>query len=384
MASPTFTSLLQAGVYRATLLGALAAFVVLLFSVVSRPEPLRSDTAADAFDGARAAALARELVSVAPDRAPGSRGNAVAARLVERRFRSIEGGQVSEQRFEAGFEGSPVEMRNVTLVLPGSKSDERLVLIAPRDCPGGPCAASTAAATAALVELAIAFDATRHRKTLVLVSTDGSAAGAAGARLVADALELEPAEAVLVVSQPGARAESRPFVVPWSAGPQSTSIGLLESAGTAVESEVGPDPAPLGSAESLFRLAIPSGLGEQAVLIRSGVDAIALSSAGDRPLPESEDGLGSLDPDVLGNFGRAALSLTSRSSTVPMPTSRSRASSSPAGRWRCWRLPCCFRSGWRPWTGWRGLHATVSRCCARSPGCWAGRRRFWPCSCSPT
>ena len=296
--------------YRATLLGALAAFVVLLFSVVSRPAPLRSDTAADAFDGARAAALARELVKVAPERPPGSGGDAAAARLVERRFRSFEGGQVSEQRFVADVDGSTVRMRNVTLVLPGTKSDERLVLIAPRDCAAGTCAASSAAASAALVELATALEATRHRKTVLLVSTDGSAAGAAGARVLADALELEPAEAALVISQPGAKAESRPFVVPWSAGPQSASIGLLESAGAAVESEVGPDPAPLGSAESLFRLAIPSGLGEQAVLIRGGVDAIALSSAGDRPLPESRDGRGSLDPDTLGRFGRAALSLT--------------------------------------------------------------------------
>ncbi len=36
--------------YRLTLLAGLFAAVVLMFSVVSRPEPLRSDTAPDAFD----------------------------------------------------------------------------------------------------------------------------------------------------------------------------------------------------------------------------------------------------------------------------------------------------------------------------------------------
>ena len=54
---------------------------------------------------------------------------------------------------------------------------------------------------------------------------------------------------------------------------------------------------------------MPSGLQEQAVLIERGIDAIGISSAGDRPLSESEDGLASLDPDALGGFGRAALSL---------------------------------------------------------------------------
>jgi hypothetical protein len=193
------------------------------------------------------------------------------------------------------------------------------VLVAPRDCAEGSCAASSGAATAALLELASNFNGTRHRKTLVLVSTDGSAAGGAGARLLADGLEQQPAEAVVVVSQPGSSLQSRPFVVPWSAGDQSTSIQLLESAKAAVESEVGSDAIALETLPSLFHLAIPSGLGEQAVLIQSGADAVALSSAGDRPLADSNDGLGSLSANTLGNFGRATLSLTMALDTATEP-----------------------------------------------------------------
>lgn len=296
--------------YRAPLLAALAAMVVLMFSVVSRPAPVRSGTAADAFDGARAASLAGNLVELAPDRTPGSRDDSTAADLVAQRFRGVQGGQVSEQTFGGSFDGDDVQMRNVTLVLPGSKSDERIVLVAPRDCGEGPCAASSAASTAALMELADNFNGTRHRKTLVLVSTDGSVAGAAGARLLADALETEPAEAVVVISQPGSVDESQPFVVPWSAGPQSTSTQLLESASAAVESEAAEGAITPGTLAGLFRLAIPSGLGEQAVLIQHGADAIGISSAGDRPLPVADDGLDSLSANTLGNFGRATLSLT--------------------------------------------------------------------------
>ncbi|HEY8865687.1 MAG TPA: hypothetical protein VIM22_02050, partial [Solirubrobacteraceae bacterium] len=134
--------MLQPRLYRAGLLLALAAAVVLMFSVVSRPPPLRSDVAADAFDGVQAAGLDRQLLAVAPNREPGSRGDDAAADFVIKRFRAIQGGSVSEQRFSGGFDGNDVQMRNVSLVLPGL-SERRIVIVAPRDCAAGPCAVSS-------------------------------------------------------------------------------------------------------------------------------------------------------------------------------------------------------------------------------------------------
>jgi hypothetical protein len=310
--------MLQPRLYRAGLLLALAAAVVLMFSVVSRPPPLRSEVAADAFDGVHAAGLDQQLLAIAPSREPGSRGDAAAADFVAQRFRAIQGGSVSEQRFSGGFNGNDVQMRNVSLVLPGL-SERRIVIVAPRDCAAGPCAVSSGAATAALLELASDFDGARHSKTLVFVSTDGSVAGAAGAKLLAGELQATPAEAVIVLSQPGSGLGRRPFVVPWSAGPQSASIQLVQSARAAVGSEVGGDPLTLSTFPSLFRLAVPSGLQEQAVLIERGADAIGISSAGDRPLPASQDGPGSLDPNALGGFGRASLSLVFALDSLPSP-----------------------------------------------------------------
>jgi hypothetical protein len=300
--------MLELRLYRLGLLAALAAAVVLMFSVVSRPEALRSDVAADAFDGQRAAGLDRQLLEAAPEREPGSEGNAAAAEFVAGRFRAIQGGSVSTQTFSGEFDGSEVQMRNVSLVLPGL-TDESIVIVAPRDCDGGPCAVSSGAATAALLELASNFDGAQHDKTLVFVSTDGSVAGAEGARVLADGLRDSPPDAVLVISQPGSSLERKPYVVPWSSGPQSASIQLLESARTAVSSELGGSALELRFFQSLFALAVPSAMQEQGVLIESGIDAIGISSAGDRPLSESKDGLDSLDPDALGSFGRAALTL---------------------------------------------------------------------------
>ncbi len=310
--------MLEPRLYRLGLLLALAAAVVLMFSVVSRPPTLRSDVAPDAFDGTRAAALDRQMLELARERQPGSAADAAAAAFVAQRFRAVQGGQVSVQRFSGSFDDHSVQMRNVSLVLPGL-SDRRIAVIAPRDCAEGPCAASSGAATATLLELADAFDGARHAKTLVFVSTDGSTAGAEGAKMVAAALQGTPTEAAVVISQPGSGLGRRPFVVPWSAGPQSASIQLQESAETAVSSEIDGDPLDTGTFGSLFRLAIPSGLQEQAVLIEHGVDAIGISSAGDRPLPASEDGPGSLDPAALGSFGRAALSLVFALDSLPDP-----------------------------------------------------------------
>ncbi len=310
--------MLELRLYRLGLLAALAAAIVLMFSVVSRPEPLRSDVAADAFDGGRAAAIDRQLLELAPSREPGSDGGSAAADFVAERLRAIQGGAVSEQSFSAEFDGSEVQMRNVTLVLPGL-TDDSIVIMAPRDCDGGTCAVSSGAATGALLELASNFDGAPHTKTLVFASTDGSTAGAAGAKVLADSMRESPPEAMIVLSQPGSGLGRKPFVVPWSSGPQSASIQLLESARAAVSSELGGSALELRTFPSLFGLAVPSGLQEQAVLIERGLGAIGISSAGDRPLSESDDSLDSLDPGALAGFGRATLSLVFALDAAPEP-----------------------------------------------------------------
>jgi hypothetical protein len=296
--------------YRVTLLPALAAIAVLMFSLGSLPEAKRSRLALpNGFDGGRAASTATELARLAPDRRPGSPGNARIADFVRQRFTAIQGGEVTEQEFSGAFHGDDVKMRNVILTLPG-QSDRRVALIAHRDEAAGAGLASSAASTGTLLEIAASFSGSTHQKTLVFASTDGGTAAALGARRFgADYPGHDQLEAVISLEQPGAAKPRRPFVVPWSAGSESTAIQLTRSAEAAVRDEIGGSTGKLGVFGQLVQLALPGGLGEQSVLIDEGLDAVSVSSAGERPLPEDETGPASFSADTVGEFGRATLSL---------------------------------------------------------------------------
>ncbi len=112
------------------------------------------------------------------------------------------------------------------LTLPG-ESERQVMLFAHRDSPEGPGYASSAAATATLVEAAESFGGSRHSKTLVFVSTSGGSDGASGARaFVEDYPERELIDGAIVVEQPGASRPSPPHVLPWSVDARSTSIQL--------------------------------------------------------------------------------------------------------------------------------------------------------------
>ncbi len=292
--------------YRLAFLPALLAVIVAMFSLEGAPDPLEPVTPPSTFEGDRAAAVARQIATVAPERAPGSEGDAAVAALVADRFEDVPAGAVSEQRFEASFEGEDVSLRNVLLTLPGDPG-ATIVIAAPRDSARGPGTASSAAATGILVELANALRVS-HEKTYVLASTSGSAAGAAGARALVENLpERDSIAAVVVISQPGSQARKPPHVVTSSSGERSGSVQLELSAESAVEAQTGAPPSEESPFLQLARLAIPSGLGDQAPLIADGIDAVAISSAGERPLTDGGEPA-DLSTESVDDFGRAAQS----------------------------------------------------------------------------
>lgn len=92
-------------IYRAALVPAVVALVILMFSFEPVPNPLPPPVATPTFDGVEAARTARSIVELAPERTPGSAGDRAVADLVEERFAAIEGGQVSTQTFDSSFEG---------------------------------------------------------------------------------------------------------------------------------------------------------------------------------------------------------------------------------------------------------------------------------------
>jgi hypothetical protein len=294
-------------IYRAGFAPALAAIVLLLFALTAPPDPLPGTAASVEFDELAATRLDREIVTSAPERTPGSEGDAAIAKLVEQRFRQVEGGLVSDQQFSGQFDGHDVALRNVILTLPGD-TNRSLVVMAPRDSGSGPGAASSAAATAVLLELIDELSTQSHTRTLVFVSTDGASAGALGARQFATAYpDRAEIDAVIDLWQPGAGDPQPPFVLGSSADSASASSQLIRTAEHELADRTSLKQVSEGTFGSLVDLALPSGLGEQAVLIEHGLAAVGLSSAGERPLPESRDQPEDLSSSTLGDLGRTAL-----------------------------------------------------------------------------
>ncbi len=296
-------------IYRAGFLPALVAIVVLLFALQTPPPPLAPVVAPAEFDQDAAAKIARQIVAKAPDRTPGSSGDAAVADLVENRFGAVRDAQVAEQSFGGSFDGRDVGLRNLILTLPG-QSPRSVVILASRDSRSGPGAASSAAATGVLLELVKELESSRHTKTLIFVSTDGASAGAAGAREFARSFpEPDLIDGTIVLWQPGSRTRSEPSLLATSDGPQSASAGLVRTGERALADQAATSPPADGTFGELARLAMPSGLGDQAPLIERGIPSIGLSSAGERPLPASADQPGDLSASTLGDFGRTALLL---------------------------------------------------------------------------
>jgi hypothetical protein len=292
-------------IYRAAFAPALVVVIVLLFSLQARPAPLSAVVASTEFDQAAAARLDRQIVDAAPVRTPGSEGDEAIAELVEKRFAGVSEGRVTEQRFQHSFEGDEVELRNLILVLPG-ESAQSVVVLAARDSASGPGAASSAAATATMLELVDKLRSSRHTKTFV--STSGGSDGAAGARQFAERFaDRDLIDGAVVLWQPGSDIPREPSLLDASTGAQSPSAQLVRTAEQALSDQAGHPPQLEGLFGELARLAFPSGLSEQAVLIEEGIDAVGLSSAGARPLPVAEDQPDDLGVATLGDLGRTAL-----------------------------------------------------------------------------
>jgi hypothetical protein len=295
--------------WRFGLLAVPVAAIVAMFSLQGVPSPLAEGIPPDAFDATTAVPLAKDLAERAPYPAPGSEADNALADEVKAQFSEIEGATVSEQTFDASFEGHDVQLRNLIAILPG-ESSRQIALIAPRDTARGSGALTSTAATAAMLEIAGSFSGSSHHKTLVFVSTDGSSIGALGAkRFVRDYSDTGLLDAAIVLSQPAVEHPAAPLVIPWSTGPQSTATQLADTANATVSKEVDVPAGDEGPVDDLFRLALPAGLGEQGPLVQAGLPAVRLSSDGELPLEPSDDVPDRFSQDSYDRFGRASLSL---------------------------------------------------------------------------
>ena len=296
-------------IYRFALLAVPVAAVIAMFSLQSVPPALSGGVPPDAFDPATAAPLAKEIANSAAYPTPGSAADNAMAERVKQEFSGIEGVTVSEQRFGGSFHGNDVDLRNLIATLPG-ESNRQIALIAPRDVARGSGAVTTAAATAAMLQIADSFSGSSHHKTLVFVSVDGSSIGAQGTkRFIRDYTGAGLLDAAIVLSQPAVKEPAAPLVIPWSTGPQSTASQLNDTANSIVSEEAATPAGDEGPFADLFRLALPAGLGDQGPLVEAGLPAVRLSSDGELPIDPGQDTLDNFDTDTFARFGRASLAL---------------------------------------------------------------------------
>jgi len=296
-------------IYRAALIPALFAFVLLAFSLENRPQPLRTSLAPDAFQGKRAfdraygdGGEARGLSDRFPDRRPGSDGDNRLARTVARQMAQAPGFRVRTVTHDGDTIDGRRTLRTVIAERPGT-IDERVVVVAHRDAAGRRAEAELSG-TAALLELARIFGAPRQtRRTITLVSTSGGSGGAAGAAQLTDELGDRPVGAVLVLGDLVSRNVRAPLITGWSNALGATPQRLRATVQEAVKIETGSGAGAPRALSQFARFAMPATFGEQGPLLAGGLPAVLLSIGGDRP-PRAD---APISRDRLQAFGRAAL-----------------------------------------------------------------------------
>ena len=302
--------MIEPRIYRAAFIPAVLAVVLVMFSLENRPRPVPQGLAADVlFDGRVALRELRGLVARTPDRRPGTVSSAALARDLATRFRALEpeGFETTVDSWDEN--GEPLV--NVVARRPGASRDQ-IVVMAARDSQSIPDATGSAADTAALIELARVIKGRPSRKTLVLASVDGSSLGDAGARRFARTVEdRDRIQAVIVLSNLGARSARGPQLIAWSTDDRRGSIGLQRTAAASIREELGTAPSEEGALGQYVRLAYPLGLGAQGPLLADGIEAVRISGSGELPPPTDRRGLEDVSADTLGQLGRASLRLVS-------------------------------------------------------------------------
>jgi hypothetical protein len=272
--------------------------------------PPPAAVAQPAFDAVAAQQTAGELVAGFPDRSPGSPRSPGAARWVRRELTSL-GLDTEIDSFTASIPGrGRTPLRNVTAVVPG-RSRDAILVVAHRDSTRGlPSGNDNASGTAAMIELARVYAATRNAvmggasptHTLVFASTDGGAYGLLGARRLAHSAAASHAVAVVVLDS--IASGGRPRLLVAGHGPRSAAPGVIATAAARIQEETGKGPATTGWLAQLVDLGFPFSLAEQDEFLRERIPALTITTGGPRPARETLRE--PIDATKLGEVGRAA------------------------------------------------------------------------------
>jgi hypothetical protein len=280
--------MLDARIYRAALIPALLAFIVVAFSLRDRPRPVETTLAPIAFDGDRAWQDLQGRGGLAaryPDRTPGGAGDEALAAHVSGELRRLG----FDVRTTSRREVTPHGRRDLQTVIAERTGtlDGRILVVAHRDATARGSVASLSA-TEGLLELARVFGAPRRtQRTLTLVSTSGSD-GTTSTRDIAGTLGGEPVEAAIVLGDLASRATRRPFVAGWSDDLGMAPLRLQRTMQESLRAELGSDPGAPRALVQWVRFAAPGSLTEQGPLNDDGIPAVLVSATGERgPAPDA-------------------------------------------------------------------------------------------------
>jgi hypothetical protein len=269
-------------IYRAALIPALIALIVVAFSLRDRPRPVGTTLAPIAFDGDRAWQDLQGpggLAARFPDRHPGGAGDEQLAVHVSQQLRRL-GFEVRTRTRRTMTVDGRRDLQTVIAERTGTL-DGRILVVAHRDA-ARPGSVADLSATEGLLELARVFGAPRRtQRTLTLVSTTGSD-GTTGTRGLRSLLGGERVEAALVLGDLASRTTRRPFVAGWSDDLGMAPLRLQRTVQEALRAETGSDPGGPRALVQWMRFAAPATLTEQGPLNDAGIPAVLISASGER------------------------------------------------------------------------------------------------------
>jgi hypothetical protein len=300
--------------YRASFLVVVIPLLLVAFAS-SRTGVLAAPELPPNFDGPGAEALATELSTSYPNRAPGSAGALGAASWVRDELRGF-GLPVSTDAWTGRLPGGgTARLQNVWAVARG-QSRNAIVVMAHRDDTGvGPGANDNASGTAALIELARGYAASAGAAggpavlpahSIVFLSTDAGAAGGLGALRFAERLPLRVEAVVNLTGIAGRRA---PRLLFSGDTPHTAASLLLDTAARRISEQTGAEPQRATVLAQLIDLGFPFTLGEQGPFVARGVPAVTVTTGGERAAPAFTDRPKGLDVSHLTQLGRAAQEL---------------------------------------------------------------------------
>jgi hypothetical protein len=298
--------MLNGRLYRLSWLVAALALLVALLTLES-PGGGPAPPLPPAFDAMAARAIAADLAEVAPERVPGTPGDAASANWMAERLGEVPGATaVRRQRFSVMTPGGRIVTQNVYVSLPprmGAAAPGAIVISAPRDTPPGVRGAESGSAV--LVQLARSLGTVARNRPVLVVSTGASTQGNAGARWFTSRFARFPVIAAVSLDDPAGVPDGLHV---WDGGQDGRrAISLAAAAGEAAARADAPrSPAP-GPFPQMAGMAVPQTAGDQAAYIALGIPSITIASRPERPVA----GGNLATEDALGDAGRTAETLVS-------------------------------------------------------------------------